>query len=69
MKRLRVTLLCLGILHTVIGCSGGFSPSLSGTLTPYWTLGPQAPSHGPEYAREMAQGVAHDQPRRSAAER
>jgi len=69
MKRLGVTLLCLGILHTVVGCSGGFSPALSGTLTPYWTLGPQAPSHEPEYAREMAQDVEHDQQRRRAAER
>jgi hypothetical protein len=69
MKHLRLTLLCLGILYTVIGCSDGFSPSLSGTLTPYWTLRPQEPSHGPAYAREMAQDVAHDQQRRRADER
>ena len=44
MKRILVICLWLGIVCIVNGCAVGSSPTLSGTLAPYWALSsPETP--------------------------
>jgi hypothetical protein len=56
MQRILVICLWLGIVSIVNGCAVGPSPTLSGTLAPYWTLSPP----------ETSQGRADERPRDAA---
>jgi len=51
--RIMVICLCLAVWSVVSGCAVGASPSMSGTLAPYWTLSLPEPSQGPDYEREI----------------
>lgn len=66
--RIIMIVLALGILSTVTGCSVDSYPSLYGTLAPYWTLGPQKPSQGPDYEKQIDAEVEQDRQRRRAQE-
>jgi hypothetical protein len=68
MKRILFTLLCLGALGTVTGCTVGPSPFPSGTLAPSWSFGPQETSQGPDYERQIDEEVQQYRQRRSAQE-
>jgi hypothetical protein len=66
--RMIVILVCLGILSTVTGCAVGPSPFPSGTLAPYWTLGSQETSQGPDHERQIDEAVQKNRQRRSEQE-